>query len=280
MNKRNDEVTFRRILVALDTSHHSLAALEAAVEMAASMKAELKGLYVEDVNLLRVAGSPVAREMRFPFVSTAQLDRVRMARQLRAQAAQARRALASACERREVKWSFHVVRGEVAHEVMVAAQEADMLILGKVSRPFIRKTRLGSTALTAAVQAPCCVLLLQRYEHVAPPVTVTYDGSPSARRALQIATRLAKRNGGYLAVLIVADTPDDDYRLQAETADWLRQQGVLVRYRQVQGKGLSALVQVLRAERSGVLVLGGAILHLAELQKLLDEVDFPVLLVR
>jgi nucleotide-binding universal stress UspA family protein len=280
MNARNDEVSFRRILVALDTSHHSLAALEAAVELAIGMKAELRGLYVEDVNLLRAAGSPATWQVHYPYVSGAQLDPQRMERQLRAQASQARRALAAICERRKVKWSFQIVRGEVAHEVVAAAEEADLLILGKVSRPLVRRIRLGSTALAAAVQAPCCVLLLQRDEGIEPPVLVTYDGSLVAQRALKLAARLARRNGGYLAVLIVADTLDAEYRLQAEMADWLRRQGLLVRFRRLAEASVSALAQALQAEHGGVLVLSSTILHLSSLQKLLDETECPVLLVR
>jgi nucleotide-binding universal stress UspA family protein len=279
MSEQNNEMVFRRILVALDASHPSMAALAAAVELAASMKAKLEGLYVEDVTLLRAAGSPVAREVRYPFVSSTRLDPNRMTRQLRAQAQQAKRALASACERREIEWSFRVVRGEVSHEVMSAAQDADILVLGKASRPLVRKTRLGSTALAAAVQLPCCVLLLQRDERIGPPVVVVYDGSPVARRALRIATRLAKQNGGYLAVLLVATTPNEEYRLQAETADWLRRQGVLVRYRRIPERSELAVKQVLAAERNGLVVFSSTVLHLAELQRLLDEINSPVLLV-
>jgi nucleotide-binding universal stress UspA family protein len=264
----------------LDTSHHSLAALEAAVELAAGMKAELQGIYVEDVNLLRAAGSPATREVCYPFVSGSQLDPQRMRRQLRAQASQAQRALAVACEQRKVKWSFQIARGEVAHEVIAAAEKADMLILGKVSRPLIRQIRLGSTALAAAVQAPCCVLLLHRDENLKPPIVVTYDGSPVARRALKIAAHLARRNGGYLDILIMADTLDREYRLQAEMADWLRHQGLLVRFRRLPEASGPALTQALQAEHGGVLVLSSTILHLAPLQKLLDKIDNPVLLVR
>lgn len=280
MDARNDEAIFRRILVALDTSHHSLAALEAAVELAATMKAELEGLYVEDVNLLRAAGSPASREVQYPFVSTAQLDPRRMERQLRAQASQARRALVAACEQRKVRCTFRIVRGEVAHEVVAAAAEADMLILGRVSRPLIRRIRLGSTALAAAVQAPCCVLLLQRDTGIMPPIMVTYDGSHVSRQALRVAARLARKNGGYLAILIVADTSDAEYRLQAETADWLRSQGLLVRFSRLLEVSVPALIQALQAESVGTLVLSSTILHLAPLQKLLDEIECPVLLVR
>ncbi|MFQ6102283.1 MAG: universal stress protein [Anaerolineae bacterium] len=281
MSERYEELTIRRILVALDASRHSLAALEAAAELAASLEAELQGLFVEDINLLRVAGTPVAREVRYPFVTAARLDRTRMERELRAQATQARQALAAACERRQIRWSFRVVRGEVAPEVLAAALDADLLSLGKASRPLIRRVRLGSTARAAAAQAPKSVLLLQRDVSIKPPVMVAYDGSPTAQQALRIATHLAQEKGGsYLAVLVVADTLDEEYRLQAETADWLRRQKLLIRYRRLADAGVATLTREVQSEGSGVLVLGSTILPLEALQVLLNEVDCPVLLVR
>jgi nucleotide-binding universal stress UspA family protein len=280
MGEPNDELTIRRILVAVDASHHSLAALEAAAELAATMKAELEGLFVEDVNLLRAAEAPAALEVQYPFIEAAKLDLARMERQLRAQAAQARRALRVASERRQIKWSFRIVRGEVTPSVLEAALGADLLSLGKVSRPLIRRRRLGSTALAAAVQGPCCVLLMHRDAVISPPVVVTYDDSQIARRALAMAARLAQNDGLFLTVLVVADAPDAAQRLQSEAADFLRGQKVLTRYRQLAGAGVTSLTQAVRAEGGGVLVLSSTILHLAALQKLLDEVDCPVLLVR
>jgi len=280
MSEQDDELTIRRILVALDTSRHSLTALEAAVELAASLAAELQGLFVEDVNLLRVAGSPVAREVRYPFATAARLSLGRMERELRAQAVQARRALATACGRRQVKWSFRVVRGEITPEVLAAALEADLLSLGRASRPLIRRGRLGSTARAAAAEAPCCVLLLQRDVGIRPPIVVTYDGSPMAQYALMMATHLAQKNGGYLAVLILTDAPDEAQRLQAEAADSLRGRKLIIRYRRLAGAGIATLTHEIRSEGSGALVLSTTILQPDALQTLLDEVDCPILLVR
>ena len=280
MSRQNDEWTIRRILVALDASRHSLAALEAAVELAASLEAELQGLFVEDINLLRLAGLPVAREVLYPFVAATRLDRARMERELRAQATQARRALAAACEQRQIKWSFRVVRGEVAPEVLAAALEADLLSLGKASRPLTGRVRLGSTARAAAAQAPRSVLLLQRGVGIGPPVVVTYDGSSTARQALMMATRLAQKEGCYLTVLILADTPDVARRLHAQAADFLRGHRLVIRYRRLVDAGVATLAHEVRTEGSGVLVLSGTILSSEALQVLLDEVDCPVLLVR
>jgi nucleotide-binding universal stress UspA family protein len=279
MSERDDERAIRRILVALDASLHSLAALEAAAELAATLEAELHGLFVEDAGLLRLAGLPVAREMRYPFVAPARLDRARMERELRAQAAQARRALAAACEQRQVKWSFRVVRGEVAPEVLAAAREADLLSLGKASRPLIRRVHMGSTARTAAARCSRSVLLLQRDRTIRPPVVVLYDGSESSLRALMMAARLARRKGGYLTVLVLADTADVARRLQTRVSDLLRGQGLTVRYRQLPGGGLATLTDAVESEGSGALVLSRMMLALETLEALLDQVDCPVLLV-
>jgi nucleotide-binding universal stress UspA family protein len=271
MSRQDEQLTIRRILVALDASRHSLAALEAAAELAAIMEAELEGLFVEDANLLRLAGLPLAREVRYPFVAPTRLDRARMERALRAQAAQAQQALARASEERHIKWSFRVVRGEVAPEVLAATVEADLLTLGKASRPLTPRARLGSTAWAAAVGASCCVLMLQRDVGIRPPVMVTFDGTPSARQALMMAARLARREEGDLTVLIVADAPGAVQRLQAQASHLLRGQGLSIRYRR--------LTQV-RTEGSGVLVLSSTVLSQEALQTLLDEVACPVLVVR
>ena len=49
---------FRRIVVAIDGTPTSLAALEATGELASAWGAELVGLFVEDTNLLRMASLP------------------------------------------------------------------------------------------------------------------------------------------------------------------------------------------------------------------------------
>jgi nucleotide-binding universal stress UspA family protein len=280
MSRQDERLTIRRILVALDASRHSLAALEAAAELAASMEAELQALFVEDANLLRLAGLPLARELRYPFVAPVPLDRARMERALRAQAAQARQALARASEERHIQWSFRVVRGEVALEVLAAALEVDLLTLGKASRPLTPRVRLGSTARAAAADASCCVLLLQRDMGIRPPVLTTYDGTSSARQALAMAARLARKEGGDLTVLIVADAPETVQRLQAQASDLLRGQGVAARYRRLTGAKAATLTHEVRTEGSGVLVLSSTVLSQEALQTLLDEVGCPVLLVR
>lgn len=129
------EQIIRRILVALDASTDSVAALKTAASLAASLQAELVGLFVEDINLLRLAGLPFASEVQRVTGTGRVLDEAGMERDLQLQASQARRALANAAADAEATWTFRVVRGVVTTEILAAALEADLLTLGRASRP-------------------------------------------------------------------------------------------------------------------------------------------------
>lgn len=280
MSKQREALAIRRILVGLDASYHSLAALRAAAKLASSLEAELRGIFIEDINLLRAARLPMTQELQFPFTATAQLSPTRMERQLRAQAEQARQALASICEREQIKWSFRVARGDVASEMLEAAVEADLLSLGRASRPVVRSERMGSTARTAATQCRRSVLLISRDAAIHPPVVVPHDGSSAVRQALTLAARLAERMGDYLSILVLADTPKRSEHLQDQIADWLSGRELMIRYRELIGDGVRTLIEGVRTEGSGMLVLSSAILPSEEVEMLLEEVDCPVLLVR
>ena len=281
MSEETRELIIRRILVALDASPHSQAALEAAAELAARFGAELQGLFVEDVNLLRLAELPFTREMGLFSPTRRRLDTQGVERQLRAQARRVHRALAVAAERAQVRWSFRVARGTIPTELLAAASEVDLIILGKAGWSLARRRRLGSTARTVAFQAPSLTLILEEGARLGRPVLAVYDGSASARRALIAAAVLAKEDEGGL-VVILADGPDAVRQLQGEAADWLGETAVEARYHSLARSSASKLAHIVRTEGCGTFVLpaGSELLQDEGLLALLDEVESPVLLVR
>src|SRR5690606_31783004 len=177
-----DKERIRRILVALDASPSSLAALQAAADLAAANDAELYGIYVEDVNLLRLADLPLVRQQSLFFSGGRSISRQQLERELRIQARQARRALEDAARRRRLRWTFRTAQGIISVELLAAASEADLIILGKAG--WSRRRRLGSTARVVITQAPQRTLILQQGAHLGLPVGILYDGSPLARQAL------------------------------------------------------------------------------------------------
>jgi nucleotide-binding universal stress UspA family protein len=282
MNDRELEPVIRRILVALDASTHSLAALEAASMLAEALKAELVGIFVEDINLLRLAGLPFAREVRYQSSLDRPLDSSGMERELRIQAEQVQRALVGVAGRRQLRWSFRVVRGQVAAELLTAAQEADVLALGRASWSSTRRLRLGTTARTVVAQASRAVLLLQQGHTLCSPLIAVYDGSPEARRVLITAARLLPATDGHLTVIIVADTAEAATRLEAEAAAFLQGQGVQVHCRRLVNPTTQHLAHAIHAAGGGTLLISAASPLLAAdgLQTVLEAIDCSALLVR
>jgi nucleotide-binding universal stress UspA family protein len=282
VNEEKQELVIRRILVALDASTHSLAALEAAANLAARLQAELIGLYVEDENLLHFAGLPFAQEVQSPIAQSRSIDSDRMELEMHLEASQARRALESAAERVRARWSFRIVRGQVTEVVLTAALDADLLAMGRIGRPLHSHSRLGSTARAASMKTGRSVLLIQEGGDLSYPVLATYDGSIAARRSLEFAARLARASGDNLNILLLANTKEDAENLNQEIGEWLKENNISARTQWMPQATVANLAQIVQAAENCVLVLGGEtpLLRAKALQELLDETDCPVMLVR
>jgi nucleotide-binding universal stress UspA family protein len=282
MSEQAFEPAIRRILVALDASLHSLAALEAASELADTLKAELVGIFVEDINLLHLAGLPFAREISALTVSGRPLDSLSMERELRMQAERVRQTLAGVAGRRQLRWSFRVVRGQVATELLTAAQEVDILALGRASAAMTRRVRLGTTARAVVAQAERSVLLLQHGHALCHPVQLVYDGSTAAGRALVTATQVALATSGHLTVMVIADSPESAERLQEEMNTYLQAQQVQGHYRQLIKPTAEELARALHMAGGGTLVIGAdnSLLAGEGLPTILEAADCAVLLIR
>jgi nucleotide-binding universal stress UspA family protein len=262
----------RRILVALDASAQSLAALEAAAEMAARMEAELAGLFVEDINLLRLAGLPFAHEVGLFSALRRPLDSPAMERMLRTVEEQSRQAIASVAERRRVRWSFRVARGPVAAELLAAALNADLLALGRTSQRPGRTSRLGSTALKVLAGAPGAVMLLQQGISAGGPALVVFDGAQSSMRSLARAAELAKTCADELIVVALTKPRQAGGKLRK----------VAARYRLVFVADVGRLIDLVRKERAAAIVLAGSNRFLSEtaLQQLIEQIECPIFFVR
>ncbi|MFQ5943061.1 MAG: universal stress protein [Anaerolineales bacterium] len=266
----------RRILVALDASPQSLAALEAAAELAAGLGAELVGVYVEDINLIRLAALPAVLEIGAASARSRHLDERRMTSQLRNQATRAAQAIAAVAGRSQVRWSFSVARGSIEAELLEAANEADLVVMGRSG--WSGKRRLGSTASKLVAAGPNRTMVVERGERLVPTLMIVYDGSDRSQRALDTAIGL----GGYLAVGIVAEDEKRARKLQSEVAAKLNSQGVEARYRWLLRADTSELAKMVRTQEQCVLVLPSEspLLEGKSLPEALNEFQCPVLIVQ
>lgn len=182
-----------RILVALDASPQSVAALHAAAELAALLEAELEGLFVEDINLLHLCGLPFGCEIGSYTAAVRQLDNRAMERKLRVLAVVIREAMEREAAHLPVRWTFQVRRGAVAAELLAASQSAAMVSLGRASRS--RRQTLGSVAESIVRQSSRPVLILGEQGGLKRPLSLLYTGTEAADRALRLAIDLEIRRG-------------------------------------------------------------------------------------
>ncbi|MGC9522878.1 MAG: universal stress protein [Anaerolineae bacterium] len=285
MSERKSTLTVERIVVALDASPHSRAALEAAVEMASRFKAELLGLFVEDINLLRAAELPFAHELGGYSAHRRRMRLERLERQLRARSRGVRRLFTVLTKREAVAARFRISRGRVATEIRAATEEtgADVLVVGRAGWSYVRRRRLGSTARIACGEdLPQITVVMEEGRQIAPPILVAYDGSYVGEKAMMIGVQLVEKTSEPLRVLLLARQTQDVDALKAQADRLLRSYDVMHQYRAVVATTVGKLALALRSLQQGTLVVPASVSLSEEdsIVDLIERVDMPVVLVR
>ncbi len=210
-----ESTTVGHILVALDASPNSQAALMAATELAATLHLELRGLFVEDINLLYLCGLPFGLEIGSFTATPHRLEQTYMEREFRVQATTLRKAMAEAAGHRRVAWSFQVVRGTVTDQVLAAAVSARMVSLGRVGHSPGK--RLGSTARSVARNTQRPVLIQSTSRRFSGPYIVLHTPTAAGANSLALAAQLAVQEQSALVVLLVSGEQEAG-KLRAELA--------------------------------------------------------------
>jgi nucleotide-binding universal stress UspA family protein len=276
-------LTIRRILVAVDASRDSRAALRAAVQMAARFHAELEGLYVEDLNVLRAARIPFAKEFGHYTGDRRLINPSAIERDMRARVRQMRRLFQMLTEQEAVHGSFHVARGMVPSEIRSAAAGADVLIVGRMGWAQTDVERMGEPVESACSDtAPRVTAVLRDGAVLAPPVVAVYDGTEKGSKGLRVGAALVDEMWGPLQILLVPVPGTSLERLKERANACLHAIPVMRQYRMLTSLRLPWLVHVLRDTAAGTLVLPGdaEVLQEGRISDLLARIDIPVLLVR
>lgn len=202
----------QRILAAFDPETSSSAATLTAVELAAKLGAELVALFVEDADLLKVAGLPFMSQLTAYGGRREKLESEALAAELRVVAKETEARVRKAAERRHVHWSFLVVRGTVAQAVAQAASDVDLLVLGAAARPLFGRPRRNPHAKTAVELSERPVILIPPNFRLTGPIALVFDPSRGEEggRAAKAAAEIAARSGRPLEVYHPAALPPQE----------------------------------------------------------------------
>lgn len=244
--QRDAGIRVERIVVAFDTSPLGHAALEAAAALAAALGAEVAGLFVEDLDLVRMAALPFTRELGLTSAVTRPIETPDLERAFRLQAQQTRRALEALATELNLRWSFQTVRGQVLSAVMECAREPDMVVFGKGAHGAAARSAWPESAASRR-RGPFSRLAVR-------PVAVFFDGSPRAWRALAAAHSLAGEAGARLALLIPARTTKEFEQLRDRAKAWLVAQDAAARFVRLKSREPAEVARAARAEHAVVLL--------------------------
>ena len=272
---------FRRVVVAVDGSPTSLAALEATAELASAWGAEVVGLFVEDTNLLRMASLPFAREVGSHSGAHRAINPDQFEREFRSQSDRARNTLWYVAERFRLTASFQVSRGPVTTELLKALGDADMLSMGKGGRSVTASLGLGTNARAVVAAKRGIVLLFSHVASVSGPPAVVYDGSPTGDKALRAASELARTLGTSLRVLCPVEIELGKEEIEEKATKAAADQQTALEFRRILIRNVADLARTVRSSGANVAVVPttSPVLPLAAIETLLSRFSGPIMLV-
>jgi nucleotide-binding universal stress UspA family protein len=187
-----------RIVVPLDAASETATAIDTAMRLAARWHVPVHGVFVEDEELIGLAGLPFARQVTLG-AGLEPLTKDHVEDQFRAAAERAWRELAAAAERHDVKSTFEVVRGPLTADML--AGEHDLVVAGATTRPIGGYFRLCSRGWSWMKVAARPFLLAKRaWETGGSVFTLLRGRGAQSAQTLDIAAQIAGFHSRSLTV--------------------------------------------------------------------------------
>lgn len=252
-----EDAGIRRVVILLDASRRSMAALDAAAIFARASGAELVGWFVEEEELMRCAGYPWVREVSLSGAATP-MQPGEVEQRLRNRAEAVRSALQRVARTQGLRTRLHIHRGRVVQKVLELSTRDDFLILGKIGYRGALGLRVGSTARALVGSAPGRVMMYEQPARSVSPSVIAVVVTPGEEglRALATSVALAVNNGASLAVLVATDNESGRDRQRENTIrTLLRDANSHIRVLTVREVTTNNVLQVLGAESAESLVV-------------------------
>lgn len=203
----NREILLHNILVAIDTSSHSRAALKAAAALAKIMEARIHGLFVQDEIWSKISRIPSSSTINELTGTIRPLKQKKLENQIEMLEKRLRRRLETISRENKIKHSWESVRGIVEEKILEAAEEADLITIGRRGSSFPGRRRLGSSAKAVIEKSDKPVLILKQGLELGSKITILYDASAESQRGMRLALSLAQKNDSPITILVADNNP-------------------------------------------------------------------------
>lgn len=206
MSETPDRV--QRILVALDPAAPRSEIFAALAALMDQPGVELRGLYVEDERLFRLASLPCAREVRISFPGPRALLTADLEHDVHERATRVREAFEAEARRLHIRHTFSVRRGDVLSVIQREATDTDLVVIGRSVRSAGSRTWHGVTITRIAEHPKASMLFVNEPWDTGHCVAVLSDATKGSERSLRMGKQIAEREGLDLRVLVLPGEPE------------------------------------------------------------------------
>lgn len=236
----------KSILVAIDESKASYAALDLACELAKISGAQIKGLYVEDVGRLlewqptELIGSAIGASTAMPHVRPTE-EQIKVEKEFEKERANLKEHFEASCKKNHIKGVFNVERGMIEECIIKLSKTVDLIVIGKRGKGYKEDSKEpGEIAeeLLRNVTRPIFVVPTESHantkivgKNLTSKILLAYDSSEAAQRALSITANIAEILKAELLVISVANDTELAKKPLEEAKEFLTPYNLKVEYK-------------------------------------------------
>lgn len=251
---------FTKILVPVDGSEDSWAALAQALEIAKEENSTIHGLFVADVRLIEAPYfmTPMM-DMGMPVVDPGSMELALDAgRRLSERGHSVLTELAERCQQSGVVCQPEYAEGVVSQTIIDRAQDVDLVVMGRHGEGVRWAGPMFGSIFEAVVRhAAAPVMAAQAEVHTIKRILLPYDDSDTSKQALQVAINLVKKRDDRSLVLLTVDDGHHQREHQHERGKaTLRAAGVLFHALFWKGQTAEQILSAARVEDCDLIVMG------------------------
>jgi len=281
VNESIDPICINRILVPIDSSTHSFSALQAAVVLAEHYKAELKGLYIEDITILGIADMPFGQEVGEYSAIIREISQDELSRGISVQSKWAATTFQNLVNRSHLKGNLAILKGKVIDIIVQESEDCDLLIIGKSGKNAFGKRRLGSTTNALIQKSDKPLLLVEEGNQINHPLIVLHDDSPLGKFCLETARDFLK-SGETLVILLDEEDPTTYRENRIFLSKWAAHHKVNISIQNYTKQSFDRFLEMVKGLKSGLFILPYIKTNEKEniVRKCFEKISLSILLIK
>ncbi len=202
-----------RIVIGLRAGADFDPSVGAATTLAAAIKAEILGLFVQEEAMFDLAGLPFARVSKFGSTKTTPLTARLMAAAMTRSAEMCRRALSAHADKAQIRWSFSIEQGELPLTLKGNVVAGDFLVLSGIGRGLGAAQLIDELRTVPSEIRGIVIAAGQKSAGQKGPVVAIDDGDVSGELTLSLARQVAKAANATIELFVVASTDAEAERI-------------------------------------------------------------------